>query len=395
MGSESALLGEVVAWDMSGVGEVPVSEVRAALATAGITCEVPELRATTAFTRATKDLRQENVIRAKKKHAQKGSKRYVIHRIDESDDTIDYHHRARVELRDSDVSCDDYELEQEIRTGMDSALNLRTQSDITRIVQSLFEGQAELYPLVPSKGVAYIVPDAFRNFTAQMETFVRSMGGSLIRVAIPRGDEVSNRNFAESVEQGLEAMIREVAQVAEGWTDRTRETTVEKHLAKLDQVIFRAECYAEHLGAQQQRLIAEVEKQREACKARLAAMMTPDEDDEPADEPEVSETSAVDLKRARIAGWDAREEGEPESANPYDEPTLAEGWLAGYRACAESESEEDEPVEVDVIESTSRKHPQFEELAARQAAYIDGTEAKPEDFRKAAEDMLGVSIKFV
>jgi ribosome modulation factor len=350
------LLAEVVAWDMRGVSEVPVCTVRNAIVSAGITCDVPELRATTAFNRATKPLKADaNVIRGRKKCAKsKGApKSYAIHRVSEDYGDLEYLKRADVTLDAATgrVSCpDEYELERTLQQGVREAMETRTQSDITRIVQNLFDSQAELYPLVPSKGVAYIVPSAFRDFVAKVERFVNSLGGTLVRVAVPKGDQVSNRNFAEAVEQGLAAMIEEVKSVAEGWTDKTRESTVERHLAKLDQVIFRAECYAEHLGAQQAKLIEAVKRQREECQARLAAMMTPDESDDD-DEPETAPVTAVpvdQIKRARIEGWDACENGEVQNANPYvyaENRELFVAWDAGWQACHET-ADEEEAVEV-------------------------------------------------
>lgn len=246
------LLGDIVTWDM-GSQEIPLARIRQALEDAGLPEDaIGDLRTATAFARAVKELRENRTIDKIQANAKTGLTvfQFTTKSLDEARLVLDFAFEAlcTLDTNTGDITCPESPaIETHARTMFAHALAHRTTSDVTRMVQRMFEKHADLYPINPRKGVAYFVPERFRGFSAQMEDFLSALGGSLLRFPVPKGTEAGNRSVRESVEAGLLAMAEELRTAREEWDVKTRGATMEHQVERLAIVAHKAESYAEYL----------------------------------------------------------------------------------------------------------------------------------------------------
>lgn len=338
------LLGEVVAWDLPN-GEAKLRTVLDALTAAGISTDIPELRSTTAFNRACKPLKKDKVVRAHKKD--KDVKRYQLDRVDEDGAHINYDYVATVAL-DTDtgrVTCgEDYELAQTLQQGVQEQLETRTASDITRIVQTLFVRNADLFPLVPKKGVAYFVPAAHADFVERVDRFLKAMGGRLCRMPVPKGTPQGNASVQDAVKTGLDEMVAELQEAVAGWEPgKTRTSTANKALQRWEAIRHKVDCYSVFLEAEREKLGASLEIARQQLAGRIDELTAAAEEAANAepDGAEQADPATVEKAARRAAvseGWDAAEAGVRPEANPYSGTPRAKDWDEGYMSAVESQA---------------------------------------------------------
>ena len=273
------LLGEIVTWTMP-TREVAYCDLVIALTAAGLPESTAKaLRPTTAFSRAVRDLREGRTIDKTSRDKKTGRVTFQFTKkaLDSAGLKLDFNYEALCHL-DPDsgaITCPDSpEIQSFATTSFAHALAHRNASDITRLVQRLFETHADLYPINPAKGVAYFVPEAHRAFSAQVETFLQAMHGDLLRFPVPKGTAQGNRAVKESVESGLTALSHELEEAVDDWNDKTRASTFEKATAKWQQIKHKAEAYSEYLGDRQALLLAHLDEQKQRLAAKVNELMT-------------------------------------------------------------------------------------------------------------------------
>lgn len=272
------LLGEIVSWDMYG-RELSYAEVQDALRVAGLDPEfASELSTRSAFTRACKHLKDNRQIDKVKSKAGMITFQFTKKVLDGEEYEFDRECRVEVDTDSGQVSCDEKpELAKQAQELLNHAMQTRNASDVTRIIQNLFRSQADLYA-INRKGAAYFCPEKFRPFTAQVEQFVKAMGGQISRFPVPKGTDHGNASVRDAVSMGLGTLLAELDEAVEGWDEKTRESTMEKVQAKYDQVAMKVDAYAEYLLGAQEGL----REKLNAAKGRLVDRifeLTADEDE--------------------------------------------------------------------------------------------------------------------
>jgi hypothetical protein len=253
------LLGQIVTWDTKG-NDIPVAKIRTALLTAGLPDVAGDLNNRSAFSRATKHLKENRSI-DKVKDTKDGKVIFQLTRKDVIDDKVNFLYETQVTLDTAtgDILCDDSFIESEARRMFAHAMEVRSASDITRMVQSLFKNNADLFPINPSKGVAYFVPDVHAEFTDKVAAFLADVGGCVWQFPVPKGTPEGNKSVKEAVASGLRAILDELNDCVEGWDDTTRESTMTRGVKKWQEIKHKAECYAEYLAAEQGELLKQIE----------------------------------------------------------------------------------------------------------------------------------------
>jgi hypothetical protein len=259
------LLGQIVTWDTKG-SDIPVAKIRTALLAADLPDVAGDLNNRSAFSRAAKHLKENRSI-DKVKDTKDGKVIFQLTKKVVDNDRVDFNYETQVTLdtTNGDIICDDSFIESEARKLFAHAMEVRTASDITRMVQSLFKNNADLFPINPSKGVAYFVPNVHAEFTAKIATFLADVGGCVWQFPVPKGTPEGNRSVKEAVANGLRAILDELNECVEGWDDTTRSATMARGIKKWTEIKHKAECYAEYLSSEQ----AELLKQIDAAKAKL------------------------------------------------------------------------------------------------------------------------------
>lgn len=348
MNTNQDLLGEVITFHQ-GAREVPAQIVKDSLASAGIELDMPEMRMTTAFNRATKELKRDHVIRPKKDKT--ADRSFQLNRIDETGEVVNYDYEATVAINPETgaVRCgEDSELAEKIQDGVQAELKVRNTSDITRLVQKMFERNADLFPINPLKATGtYFVPVQHRDFTAKVETFLKMVGGQMWRFPVPNGTTEGNKSVQEAVKTGLDEMVRELQEAVAAWEPgKTRSSTADKAMKRLEALRYKASAYEVFLEAEKDKLGASLEAARIQMEARIAELAEAAEaeanaDPEPPDAQ--ADTQAIEKAARRAAyseGWDAADSGQRPESNPYVSTPRAKDWDDGYQAAAEMNRDE-------------------------------------------------------
>jgi len=277
MNPHAELLGEIVTWDM-GAMEVPFPTVITALESAKLpTSEATSLRAQTAFRRAIKDLHEGRAIDRVTRDTTTDTITFQFTRkhLDDTGLQLDFAFEAlcHLDTADGSIVCEESpEIEEHARKMFKHAMEHRNTSDVTRLVQRMFTTHADLYPINPRKGVAYFVPEAHRDFSARIETFLESLGGRLLRFPVPTGTEQGNKAVKTSIEEGLKALSTELAQAVEQWDEKTRQSTFAKAIERWTIIKYKAEAYSEYLGDRQDALLAILDEQKTKLAAKVAKL---------------------------------------------------------------------------------------------------------------------------
>jgi len=243
------------------------------------TADAAELRAQTAFSRAVKELREGRTIDrvARDKNTGVITFQFTRKHPDEAELQIDFAYEAlcHLDTEYGTITCEDSPtIEAHAREMFKHAMAHRNTSDVTRLVQKMFQTHADLYAINPKKGVAYFVPQAHADFSAKVEEFLSALGGRLFRFPVPKGTAEGDRAVRASVEDGLHAIAAELEDAVNSWNEKTRETTFEKAITRWQQIKHKAEAYGEYLGDRQATLLSYLDDQKRRLAARVAELST-------------------------------------------------------------------------------------------------------------------------
>lgn len=266
------LLGHVVAWQFPS-NQIGYDDVKAALESAGLDPEAAkELRPAAAFSRAAKGLKEQR--RIDKVKTEKGITRFQLTGVANDGMEIEFTRETEIALATETgvITCDNAAIEQQARDLFADALRTRTNNDCTRLVQELFKANADLFPLIPEKGVAYFVPVAHSAFLAKVKMFAESCGGNLYPFPVPTGTAAGNASVKDAVASGLRSMIDELNNAVESWDSTTRNSTTEKAIATWEKITYKTEAYAVYLDAERDKLTEALTVAKAALTAKIMAV---------------------------------------------------------------------------------------------------------------------------
>jgi len=164
----------------------------------------------------------------------------------------------KLEKQTGTVSCELPALAALAQEELDRCIAVRTGSDVTRIVQKLFEKQADLFPIRPQGG-AYFVPVAHAGFVDRIQSFLGRVNGRLLRFPVPAGLPEGERSVRQAVAEGLSGLIAEHRQAVAQFGSDTRSDTLERAAAHIRTARFKVESYAAYLAEEKARLDRELE----------------------------------------------------------------------------------------------------------------------------------------
>lgn len=276
-GKAYALAGEIVTWKTG--QSVPYATVKAALAATGLPDVAKDMLPRNAFSRGARKLCKERVF-TKIKEDQK-TVFYQFNAMHRQDDHIDLPLEATIQLdKDSGkLASTNATMLAEAEAEMLKAIGERTSGDITRLVQKLFEDRAGLWA-IRDQGGAYFVPIAHQGFTAQVESFLHAMGGSMRRFPVPEGTAQGNAAIKDTLASGLEAIIQEHNQAISEFTDENRTSTLERCAEKLQKTKFQIEAYATYLDDQKDQLLEKLTASMNELREKIVAREGGSEEEE-------------------------------------------------------------------------------------------------------------------
>lgn len=251
--------GEVVTWSCAGV-RVSHKDLVAALSATGLDPAVARrLAPRHAWARACKKLEEGRIIRRLAGEEGATEVRFQLTAERESAGRYEYTPEAFVTLDTvtGGLACADAALLARAQALLDECVEARTGSDVTRVIQRLFEKNADLFP-VRDQGGVYFVADAHAAFTDRVARLVRALGGTVRRFPVPKGNAEGDASVRDAVLRGLQAVVEEQRKAVEAWDEETRQGTVDRAVNRFVAAREKAAAYAEYLGSQRAALEAEI-----------------------------------------------------------------------------------------------------------------------------------------
>lgn len=274
VGAGTRLLGEVIAWACPGVSVTHSDLVRAIEAADLDPGVARELAPRHAFARACRRLSDQRIIRPVAEDAT--TVKFQFTQETREDDRYEYTLETTLTLdkRTGGLSCELPGLATLAQEELDRCIAVRTGSDLTRVVQKLFERQADLFGIRPGGG-CYFVPQQHAGFTDKIQVLLDRVGGRLLRFPVPAGTAEGDRSVTQAVADGLAAVVAEHrAAVAQFGAD-TRADTLHRAAEKIRTTKFKLQTYAEYLVGEKERLDRAVAEAEGELRAKVAEIAEP------------------------------------------------------------------------------------------------------------------------
>jgi hypothetical protein len=265
MSAGTRLLGEVIAWACPGVS-VTHSDLVRALEAADLDPGVArELAPRHAFSRACKRLSEQRIIRPVAEDA--ATVKFQFTQESREGDHYEYRLETTLTLdkQTGAVTCELPGLATMAQEELDRCISARTGSDVTKVVQKLFERQADLFPIRPSGGT-YFVPQRHAAFIDKTQDLLNRVGGRLLRFPVPAGD----RSVTQAVADGLAAVVAEHRAAVAQFGSDTRGDTLERAAEKIRTTKFKLTAYSEYLTDERDRLDRAVADAEQALRDKVA-----------------------------------------------------------------------------------------------------------------------------
>ena len=274
------ILGEIITWKIQGVA-ISHADLLAGLMASDLDCDVAkELAPRNAFARACSKLDSERIIRKIAEDHATITFQFTREALEEG--KFSYHFESLLFLNKHSgvITSENLELEQLAKEEFGRCMEARTATDLTRLVQRLFERHADLFSIRDQGGV-YFVPEVHHDFIAKVERFVRNIGGSLQRFPIPAGSPQGDRAVQEAVAHGLQAIIDEHLQAVQKFGEDTRPDTLRRAEEKVRATKLKIEGYSFYLDKKREDLEASLQQASELLRSRMSFLIeTPSEEAE-------------------------------------------------------------------------------------------------------------------
>ena len=268
------LLGEVISWTCTGV-TVTHAALVAALSAARLDAGVArELAPRHAFTRACKKLSDQRIIR--QVGEDENTLRFQFTHESRAGDKFEYELETMLTLdkRTGTVTCDLPGLATLAQEQLDRALDARTGSDVTRVIQKLFDRHADLFPIRPQGG-CYFIPERHAAFVDQVQGFLGQIDGQLLRFPVPAGTGEGDRSVKEAVASGLATLIADHQAAVDSFGDDTRPETIARAAERIKLTRFKVESYAALLADEKDRLDRALQATATRLRAKVAILAEP------------------------------------------------------------------------------------------------------------------------
>ena len=152
-----------------------------------------------------------------------------------------------------EVRCDAPELAERAQALLAECLEARSGADVTRLIQRLFEREADLFP-IRDRGGCYFCPAEHKAFLERVDRLVSSLGGRLGRFPVPAGTPQGDRSVREAVADGLAALIEEQREAVASFGADARPDTLARAAERVRKARFKLEAYSAYLAEERANL---------------------------------------------------------------------------------------------------------------------------------------------
>jgi hypothetical protein len=265
------LLGEIITWSAFAVKVSHLALVEA-LRDGGLDEGVArELAPRHAFARACKRLSEARIIRPVSEDAATIKFQFTAERREGGRYTYELETLLTLDKATGKVSCDLPGLATLAQEELDRCVAVRTGRDVTRVVQRLFERQADLFP-IREQGGAYFVPAEHTAFLGKVEGFLRRLNGRVSRFPVPAGTPQGDRSVKDAVAAGLAALIAEHEAAVATFGADTRPDTLGRAAERIRLTRHKVEAYGCYLAEERARLEGDLAEASRKLREKVEAI---------------------------------------------------------------------------------------------------------------------------
>lgn len=295
-------LGTIVSWRVPSM--VSLSALRDALVDAELSADLAgDMQTRNALKRGMRDMKQGRVIRQLRVEGELLYFQFTAEHFDELEITYDKEAELTLNLQTGEIKCDVQALAVQADQLMNEHLAKRLTSDMTRLVQRVYDAnRADLIPIREAGG-AYFVPDMHREIVVKTRKLLNAIGGKLLSFDVRLGSSDTSASVADSLSDYLSDLIGEFRESCEAITSESKSRSTDARKANLAELRQKLECYSGLLGGYASGIQAQIAT---ADQELLQAMLR-----EPTPEPEAP------------AEGDASAASEPTETAVEAEPALA------------------------------------------------------------------------
>jgi hypothetical protein len=272
-------LGYIVSWRVP--AEISVSDLRTALAAAGLPEALAcDMALRNALSRALRNMSKNRVIRKLQQHGDLLT--FQMNQEQKQGNHIEFPHEADVtlNLQTGEITCDDDSIKTAAEQLMQEHLQKRITSDLTRLVQRVFDDRAgDLIP-IRDQGGAYFVPDCHKDLVTSVRTLLKEIGGVMRSFAVRLGSADTSASVAESMMEYLQQLIEEFRASCENVTKATRADVKTRRTEYVGELRHKLELYSGLMAGYSQQVQAEIDAAEQQL---LLALNTEDEPAQAAD----------------------------------------------------------------------------------------------------------------
>jgi hypothetical protein len=265
------LLGEVISWNCP-PEKVRYRAVIEALRESDLDETVArELAPRHAFSRACRKLARERIIRQVSEDEATITFQFTSEKREGDRFQYELETLLHLDKNTGKVTCPLPGLATLAQEHLDDCIASRTGSDITRLVQRLFERKADLFP-IRDRGGVYFVPQEHAGFVDDVQRFLGKVNGRLARFPVPAGTPHGDRSVKDSVACGIAALIEDHRLAIEGFGTDTRRSTLERAAERIRLTKHKVEAYAEYLVEERARLESALELAADELRRKVAML---------------------------------------------------------------------------------------------------------------------------
>jgi hypothetical protein len=263
-------VGEIVTWKSP--TEIKFSDLKQALAAAGLKESLArDMLPRNAFSRACRELEKNRIIKQIKE--KETEKELVFQFTGEylSDTDGEYHYSKECDLTVSKITgkvlCAITNLQDRAQVLLDNEMSVRRSSDVTRIVQKIFDEYEGDLVTLRERGGCYFVPDRHRDLATMVETFLSHVGGHLRRFSTN-----SQQSTGFALKEHIENLLQKFRKSCEDITSDTSDSITGRRVASLAAIRGKVEAYHGILGFHMEEIEREIEASNKMLRTRINSM---------------------------------------------------------------------------------------------------------------------------
>lgn len=174
---------------------------------------------------------------------------------------------VRVNETTGEVRCKVSELKELAERELKKSLEVRNGSDITTIVVKLFEQQ--LSELIHVDAGVYFVPAEYSHFTAQIDQFLRKLGGSVNRFPVPKGTQSGDKSVQDAVASHFESLIADHKSAIGMLSIFSKQNALDSAAERINETRVKVEAYAQYMSDRREDLLKSLDDANEDLRKQV------------------------------------------------------------------------------------------------------------------------------